>query len=102
MSPRRVSYALGFSLIPLLNLLQAADIQAMVNGTGTNGFKPLVKDDRPSTPVVAPASKEGEIRIRKSEITSREKGLSGMPEGLGQLLSRQELRDVLEFLGTLK
>jgi hypothetical protein len=25
-----------------------------------------------------------------------------MPEGFGQLLNRQELRDVIEFLGTLK
>ena len=54
------------------------------------------------TELVLIAPEEGEVRIRKPEIVSRDKGLSGMPEGLGQLLSRQELRDVVEFLGTLK
>ncbi len=45
---------------------------------------------------------DGELKLKKVDITSRDKGLSGMPEGFGQLLSRQELRDVIEFLGTLK
>ena len=40
--------------------------------------------------------------IKKSEVTARERGLSGMPEGMGQLLTRQELRDLLQFLGGLK
>ena len=44
----------------------------------------------------------GDIRVAKAEIVTREKGLSGMPDGFGNLLSRQELRDVMEFLGTLK
>jgi quinoprotein glucose dehydrogenase len=45
---------------------------------------------------------DGELKLKKADITSRDKGLSGMPEGFGQLLNRQELRDVIEFLGTLK
>jgi len=45
---------------------------------------------------------EGELKLKKADITSRDKGLSGMPDGFGQLLSRQELRDVVEFLGSLK
>ncbi len=45
---------------------------------------------------------DGDVKVKKSEIAQREKGLSGMPEGFGQQLSRQELRDVVEFLGTLK
>lgn len=65
MSPRVVARILGCSLIPLVNTLHAADIQAVAVGTGTNGFRALVKDDRPSTPLVAPASKEGEIRIQQ-------------------------------------
>ena len=43
-----------------------------------------------------------DVHIPKTDVQSREKGVSGMPEGFGTLLSRQELRDVLEFLGTLK
>jgi quinoprotein glucose dehydrogenase len=45
---------------------------------------------------------DGELKLKKADITSRDKGLSGMPEGFGQLLNRQELRDIIEFLGTLK
>ncbi len=45
---------------------------------------------------------DGDVKVKKSDIATREKGLSGMPEGLAQLLTRQELRDVVEFLGTLK
>jgi quinoprotein glucose dehydrogenase len=71
---------------------------SLKDGTAAAG---VVKSES-ETELVLIAPEEGEIRIRKSEITSREKGLRGMPEGLGQLLSRQELRDVLEFLGSLK
>ena len=45
---------------------------------------------------------DGDVKVKKSDLATREKGLSGMPEGLAQLLTRQELRDVVEFLGTLK
>ena len=43
-----------------------------------------------------------DVHILKSDIVTREKGPSGMPEGFAELLSRQELRDVVEFLGTLR
>jgi len=36
------------------------------------------------------------------DIQSREKGLSGMPEGLGDLLSRQDLRNLIEYLASAK
>jgi quinoprotein glucose dehydrogenase len=45
---------------------------------------------------------DGELKLKKADLTSRDKGLSGMPDGFGQLLSKSELRDVIEFLGTLK
>ncbi len=70
----------------------------MKNGASYAG---LVKGESVSELVLL-SPEEGEVRLARAEIRDRARGLSGMPEGLGQLLSRQELRDVVEFLGTLK
>ncbi len=45
---------------------------------------------------------DGILKLKKSDITSREKGLSGMPEGLAEQLSRQDLRNLVEFISSLK
>lgn len=71
---------------------------SMKNGTAYAG---VLKRETDSTLILL-SPEDGEVSLKKSDISSREKGLSGMPEGLGQLLSRQDLRDVIEFLGTLK
>src|SRR5262249_40170705 len=42
------------------------------------------------------------VKVRKNDIVTRVKGLSGMPEGLAEILSRSDLRDLVEFLATLK
>jgi len=45
---------------------------------------------------------DGIIQVKKSEIKARERGLSAMPEELRQVLTKQELRDLVEFLATSK
>ncbi len=45
---------------------------------------------------------EGEVSLSKKDIRTRSRGPSGMPEGFGDTLTRFELRDLVEFLGTLK
>ena len=40
--------------------------------------------------------------IRASEMVRRERGPSAMPEGLAESLSPRELRDLVEFLATLR
>ena len=45
---------------------------------------------------------DGLVKINKAEIQTRERGLSGMPEEIRQVLTKHELRDVVEFLGSLK
>ena len=45
---------------------------------------------------------EGEVTLAKKDLRTRNRGPSGMPEGFGDTLTRFELRDVVEFLGTLK
>ena len=43
---------------------------------------------------------DGLVKVKTADIQSREKGLSGMPEGFGDLLTKQDLRDLIEYLAT--
>ena len=43
-----------------------------------------------------------EIKVMKSDIVSRQKGQSAMPEGLVKLLSKHDLRNLVEYLAELK
>jgi hypothetical protein len=47
-------------------------------------------------------SEDGFLNLRKNDIATRQRGLSGMPEGFGQSLTKRELRDLVEFMATLK
>ena len=40
--------------------------------------------------------------LKKSDIQWRKKALSPMPEGIGHILSRQDLRNLVEFLSSQK
>ena len=52
--------------------------------------------------LVLNSPEDGLVKLKKSDIQSREKGLSAMPEGMGSLLSKQDLRNLVEFLASLK
>lgn len=43
---------------------------------------------------------DGRIEIAKTEIAFRKQGLSGMPEGVGDILTKNELRDLVEYLAS--
>lgn len=43
---------------------------------------------------------DGVIVLKKVEIVRRDKGLSAMPEGLDRVLTKRELRDLVEFIAT--
>ncbi|MBL9137092.1 MAG: HEAT repeat domain-containing protein [Verrucomicrobiales bacterium] len=45
---------------------------------------------------------EGPATIRKADITDRRIGLSSMPEGLADLISPRDLRNLVEYLASLK
>ncbi len=45
---------------------------------------------------------DGFLQLAKRDITERQHGLSGMPDGFGQILSKRDLRDLVEFLVGLK
>jgi quinoprotein glucose dehydrogenase len=42
------------------------------------------------------------VKVKKAGVQSREHALSGMPEGLGKVLSKEDIRDLVEFLATVK
>jgi len=68
------------------------------NGTSYAG---IIKADTDAELVIN-SPEDGEVKIKKADITAREKGLSGMPEGLVDQLSKMELRNLVEFIASLK
>lgn len=52
--------------------------------------------------LVINSPEDGIIKVKKSEVTSREKGQSAMPEGMGTILSKQDLRNLVEYLASTK
>lgn len=52
--------------------------------------------------VVINSPEDGLVTLKRSEVKSRERGASGMPEGVGSILSRENLRDLMAYLSSLK
>jgi hypothetical protein len=61
----------------------------------------IIKSDKPDV-VELLSPEDGLVKLKAADIKGRERGPSSMPEGLGDLMTRRELRDVVEFLGSLK
>jgi quinoprotein glucose dehydrogenase len=55
-----------------------------------------------ATELVINSTETGVLKLKKSDIKARRTGLSPMPEGLAQILTRADLRNLVEFLGSLK
>jgi quinoprotein glucose dehydrogenase len=52
--------------------------------------------------IVVNNTEDGDVPLKKSAISTRNRALSGMPEEFRQILTKQELRDLVEFLATQK
>lgn len=61
----------------------------------------LVKSET-ATELVLDSPEDGKLTLKKADIEKRIRGLSAMPEGVDKLITRRELRDLVEFLSTLK
>ena len=48
--------------------------------------------------LVLNTAEEGIVKIKKSDIDKRDRGLSGMPEGFGDIIPRRDLRNLVEFM----
>lgn len=61
----------------------------------------VLKKETPDTLELVDA--DGKLfTINRNEIKSRERGQSAMPDGFGKILSKRELRDLVEYLAQLK
>lgn len=61
----------------------------------------LVKSET-ATELVLDSPEDGKLTLKKSDIEKRLRTLSAMPEGLDKLMTRRELRDLVEYLAGLK
>lgn len=61
----------------------------------------ILKSETPETLVIN-SPEDGLVTVKKAEIVKRDRGLSPMPEELGTILTKRELRDLVEFLATLR
>lgn len=64
------------------------------NGIGHIGI--MKEETADSLSLISP--EDGLVKIRKADIQDRDKGLSGMPDIVRLVLSRGEIRDLVEFL----
>jgi quinoprotein glucose dehydrogenase len=55
-----------------------------------------------ATELVLNSPDKGAVTVKKAEIQNRRAALSPMPEGMSQILSQQDLRNLVEFLRSLK
>ncbi len=61
----------------------------------------IIKSETP-TEIVINSPEDGLMTIKKSEIKGRDRGASGMPEGFGAILSKNDLRNLIEYLSSTK
>ncbi len=53
------------------------------------------------TQIVIHSPEDGVVTLKKSDVQTRDPSLSAMPEGVTNVLSRQDLRNLVEFLATI-
>jgi quinoprotein glucose dehydrogenase len=73
-------------------------VVTLKNGTAYAG---VLKSESPEILEIN-SPEDGLIQLKKIEIKARERGLSAMPEELRQVLSKQDLRNLVEFLAESK
>ena len=99
-SRRTREYILEAMLYPNLHVTTNYEtvIVLLKSGSGLSGF--LKSED--TTNLIVNTPEDGLVTVNKNDIQLRQKGVSPMPEGLGKILPRQDLRDVVEFVAGLR
>ena len=70
-----------------------------IGGSHAHRLQPLVEKLRIPTVIITDADP---MEVKKSDIVKREGAPSGMPEVYGPLLTKSQLRDVIEYMASLK
>jgi quinoprotein glucose dehydrogenase len=61
----------------------------------------LLKSEN-DTEIEVNSPEDGLLKLKKADIKERQHGLSAMPEEFHQVLTKQDLRNLVEFLSGLK
>jgi len=56
-----------------------------------------VRKSENDTQIVIHSPEDGVLTLKKTDIRARDHSLSAMPEGVTNILSRQDLRNLVEF-----
>ncbi|MEO5803585.1 MAG: HEAT repeat domain-containing protein [Verrucomicrobiota bacterium] len=93
-------YLLQSMVQPNAQIAPGFETLLVVTRTGAS-YAGIFKSEN-ETELAVNSPEDGLVKIAKADIKSRERGNSGMPDGLTQILSKREIRDLVEFLATLK
>jgi quinoprotein glucose dehydrogenase len=94
------AYLLESIVLPNKHIAEGFETLLVTTKDGTS-YAGIVKSEN-GTELVLNSPEDGIVTIKKSEITARNRGLSAMPEGVAALLTRRELRDLVEYLAERK
>lgn len=89
-------YLLESIVFPNKQIAQGFESVTVVLKNGTTYAGILKKETADQLEINSP--EDGLLTVKKSDVKLRERGLSAMPEELRQVLSKAELRDLVEFL----
>ena len=93
-------YLLESVVLPNKQIAQGFDSVTVVLNDG-DVQAGVLKSETP-TELVLNSADHGAVTLKKAHIKTRRAALSPMPEGLGQILTKEDLRNLVEFLSSLK
>ena len=94
------TYLMESILFPNKHIAEGFQSVLVIMKDGTS-FAGVVQSESDAE-LVLNSPEDGIVKIKKADITGRERGISSMPEGLGTMLSKRDLRDLVEYLSSLK
>ena len=99
-SKRSREYLLESVLYPNKQIAEGFESVLVTTRDGTVFAGTVKSEDAKTIHLLSP--EDGDVTLEKDQITSRQRGLSSMPEGMDKLLSNQDIRNLMEYLSTLK
>jgi quinoprotein glucose dehydrogenase len=93
-------YLLESIVLPNKQIAPGFESTIVTMKTGAT-YAGVVKSET-ATEIELNSPEDGLVKLKKPDIESRERGPSAMPEELRQILTKQEMRHLVEFLANLK
>ena len=66
-----------------------------------SGYAGIIKKET-ATELLINSPEDGLVTVKTADIKERIKGPSGMPPGMQMVITKRELRDLIEYLATKK